>query len=88
MTPKERAQNGIREIEQSIVDLLSQSGEWMSRPDIADRLDIESWYKGGHGGYLSGGICKTLVNRGVLDFKQEGPRGTTYYRTKVQTDPL
>jgi hypothetical protein len=82
MTPKQRAQNGINEIEQSIVDLLSHHGDWMSRPDIADKLDIESWYKDGHAGYLSGGICKTLVQKGALDFKQEGPRGTTYYRIK------
>ena len=82
MTPKQRAQNGIREIEQAIVDLLTQHGGWMSRPDIAEKLDIESSYEGGHGGYLSGGICKTLVSRGTLEFKQERPRGTTHYRIK------
>jgi hypothetical protein len=82
MTPKQRAQNGIKEIEQAIVDLLAHHGDWMSRPRVAEALDIESWYKGGHGGYLSGGICRALVGRGVLEFKQEGPRGTTYYRIK------
>ena len=35
-----------------------QYGGWMSRADIARKLEIESFYKGGHGGYLSGGICR------------------------------
>ena len=81
MTPQERAQAGLKNIEEAIIELLTQRGE-MSRPQIAATLGIESDYGGAHKGYLSGGICKALVGKGILDIKGGGARKTTYYRIK------
>jgi hypothetical protein len=83
MTPHEKAQLGLKQIEDAVIELLALHGDWMSRPDIARELDIESYYKSGHGGYLSGGICKTLVERGILETRGGGgPGQTTFYRIK------
>lgn len=81
LTPNSKAQCGLWLIEQAIIELLTAHGGWMSRPDIARALDIESTYAEGHGGFLSGGICESLTDRGVLDRKGGGgPGRTTYYQ--------
>jgi hypothetical protein len=83
MTPLQRAQSGLKEIENAVIDLLTHYGDWMSRPDIARALDIESCYESGFSGFLSGGICKSLTARGILDHQGGGgPGQTTYYRIK------
>jgi hypothetical protein len=85
MTPKERAQRGLKDIEQAITELLGQHGDWMSRPEIARTLDIESFYDSGYMGFLSGGMCKALVAHGVLEAKGGGgPGQTNYYRIKAE----
>lgn len=81
VTAHNKAQCGLWMIEQAIIQFLTESGGWESRADIARALDIESWYSGGHGGFLSGGICESLTARGVLERDGGGgPGRTTYYR--------
>ena len=83
MTPHQRAQSGLKQIEDAIVELLTQRGDWVSRPDIARILDIESFYESGFGGFLSGGLCKALVAKGILEHRGGGgPGRTTFYRIK------
>jgi hypothetical protein len=82
MTPHQKAQFGLKQIEDAVVELLTFHGDWMSRPDIARKLEIESWYERGHSGYLSGGICKALVERGILETRGGGVGTTTFYRIK------
>jgi len=83
VTPHAQAQAGLKQIEDAIVALLKQHGGWMSRAHIARKLDIESFYKGGHGGYLSGGMCRGLVDQGILETKGGGgPGQKTFYRIK------
>jgi hypothetical protein len=85
ITSNAKAQCGVWLIEQAIVECLTVHGDWMSRPDIARALDIESNYGGAHGGFLSGGICKSLTERGVLQTRGGGgPGQTTYYRVAQQ----
>ena len=81
MTSKQRAQVGLELIEEAITELLTLHDGWMSRPDIAKSLGIESSYESGFGGFLSGGLCKKLVADGVLEIRGGGgPGQTTYYR--------
>jgi hypothetical protein len=83
VTPHNKAQCGLWLVEQAIIELLTQHDDWMSRPDIARALDIESSYGEGHGGFLSGGICESLAqpDRGILERKGGGGPGLkTYYR--------
>jgi len=80
-TPLSKAQCGLWLIEQAIIEVLTKHNDWMSRPDIAKVLGIESSYAGAHGGYLSGGICESLTERGLLERTGGGGPGlTTYYR--------
>jgi len=52
MTPHEKAQLGLKQIESAVIDLLTAHGDWMSRPDIAKTLGIESSYAGSHGAFF------------------------------------
>jgi hypothetical protein len=83
MTPHQRAQLGLKHLEDAVSELLTRHGDWMSRPEIAGQLDIESYYESGFGGFISGGICKALVERGTLELRGGGgPGKTTFYRIK------
>jgi hypothetical protein len=74
MIPRERAQYGVTQIEDAIVELLAQRGEWMSRSDIATGLDIDRL-----GDAFIAAFCNELVKRRVLEFRV-GPQ--TLYSVK------
>ena len=86
MTPHEKAQLGLKQIEEAVIELLRLHGDWMSYPDIVRKLGMDLDYEGGHGYYLSRSICTTLVDRGIFQSRVEvgNIRGrtsqTTFYR--------
>lgn len=80
MSPHDRAQSGLREIEDAVVDLLTQHQDWMSRADIARALDIELSYQG-HNGYFSGCLCERLEGMGRIEVHPDR-RPETRYRLK------
>ena len=78
MSPSDRAHEGIKLVEEAILQLLTHRADWMTRSEIAKTLDIDRF-----AGYLTGGICNDLVTRGVLEFETgNGPGEVTRYRVR------
>jgi hypothetical protein len=74
LTPRDKAQHGLRLIEDAIVELLIQRGVWVRHSVIQDELNLRSDFNGMFAGYLSGTILQRLIEQKRI-VKEGGGRG-------------
>ncbi len=85
LTPKVKAECGVWLIEQAIIELLTERGDWVWHSEIQDELNLRSEYKGANTGYLSGSILDRLVNQNRI-LREGGGRGNeTRFRLAEST---
>jgi len=68
MSPRERAQLGLREIEQAILDLLREEPEGLTNAELVSRLGIESDFEGQNRNYLSWSVLGRLLGKGQVRY--------------------
>jgi DNA-binding IclR family transcriptional regulator len=84
-TPHDKAQEGLRLIDKAILDLLrSRRPEWVTHPEITKQLGIESSYKGGMKGFLSGSRLERLESLGLVERDGHGKGRTSSYRISAK----
>jgi IclR helix-turn-helix domain len=59
---KQRAEEGLRLMQDAVVDLLAEHPDGMTNSQIARELGLHSDYEGHHQGYLSWSIMGLLLN--------------------------
>jgi hypothetical protein len=73
-TPRDKAEQGLRLIEDAIEEFLTQRGDWVLHSIIQDELNLRSDFNGKFAGYLSGTILQRLVEQKRI-VKEGGGRG-------------
>jgi hypothetical protein len=85
-TPREKVECGLWLIEEAIMELLTQRGDWVKHSEIQDELNLRSEYKGGYKGFLSGRILERLVEQNRV-VREGGGRGReTRFRIANSTE--
>lgn len=79
-TPREKVECGLWLIEEAIVELLAQRGDWVKHGEIQDELNLRSEYKGGYKGFLSGRILEKLVEKNRILKDGSGRGNHTRFR--------
>jgi hypothetical protein len=74
LTPRDKAEQGLRLIEDAIVEFLAQRGDWVWHSVIQDELNLRSDFNGKFAGYLSGTILQRLIEQKRI-VKDGGGRG-------------
>jgi hypothetical protein len=74
LTPRDKAEQGLRMIEDAIVEFLTQRGDWVWHSVIQDELNLRSDFNGRFAGYLSGTILQRLIEQKRI-VKEGGGRG-------------
>jgi hypothetical protein len=76
MTPRDKAQAGLVQLEETILDIIAQSlAHGLGNSDIARALGIESDFEGKQHNYLSWSIVGLLVNAAAFDTKSMAETG-------------
>ena len=71
-SPQEKAQMGLRYIEQAMIDLLGQHAEGLTNTQIAKELGIETGEPGEHRNMLSWSILGKLTRSGRIERVKAG----------------
>ena len=74
LTPRDKAEQGLRLIEDAIIEFLAQRGGWVRHSVIQDALNLRSDFNGRFAGYLSGTILQRLIEQKRI-VKEGGGRG-------------
>jgi hypothetical protein len=74
LTPRDKVEQGLRLIEDAIVEFLNQRGDWVLHSVIQDELNLRSDFNGKFAGYLSGTILQRLTEQKRI-VKEGGGRG-------------
>jgi hypothetical protein len=74
LTPRDKVEQGLRLIEDAIVEFLTQRGDWVLHSVIQDELNLRSDFNGKFAGYLSGTILQRLIEQKRI-IKEGGGRG-------------
>jgi hypothetical protein len=83
LTPRDKVEQGLRLIEDAIVEFLTQRGDWVWHSVIQDELNLRSDFNGKFAGYLSGTILQRLIEQKRI-VKDGGGRGNeTRFRIAV-----
>src|SRR4051812_3645982 len=77
MTPRAKAQQGVRLIQEAILELLGSSKVAMTHADIVNALQIHSDFEGTGKNYLSWSVLGLLVNGGQIHY--DGDRQARRY---------
>ena len=76
-TPQSLAGEGLRRIEQAILELLHQNPQWLRNVDIATILSLHSTVRGGRRNYLTYSVLGGLLAEGKVAWDE---------RTKLYTE--
>ena len=79
MTPQARAEEGIKLLQNALIDLLEERRDWMTRWEVATSLGIQRF-----GEFFVSGLCNDLVDRSLLEF-ETGSK--TVYRLRKSSTP-
>jgi len=64
MTPRDKAQAGLRQLKEAIIDLLKENPDGLRNAEIAELLGIRSSFGKGAKDYLSWSLLGMLHNEG------------------------
>lgn len=70
-TPQSLAGDGLRRIEQAILDLLHQNPQGLRNVDVAAALSLRSTVRGGRRNYLTFSVLGGLVEKGKVAWDQQ-----------------
>ena len=77
--PSEKAQVGLRLIEEAILELLRERADWVPHSEIQDSLSLRLAYQG-HQGYFSGSIMEHLEEQKLVERDGHGRGHESRYR--------
>ena len=66
MKPNEKAQKGLKLLEEAILEILAQKSDGLRNAEIAEILEIHSDYLGEQKDYLSWSVLGLLLNEGKV----------------------
>ena len=70
--PREKAKQGLQLLEEAIIDVLAERGDWVKTPDLRDELNLHSHINNAQRDYLLGSIIQRLIDKNKVVKEKEG----------------